>query len=288
LFVHHKSERVVRNIAIVAHVDHGKTTLTDSLVKKAGLSNKENALDRAHPDQIERNITIKSTGAALQFGDLSVNLIDSPGHVDFSSEVSSALRLSDGACVVVDCASGVKGKTRKEGKRRKLTFWVKVQTITVLKQALAEAVVPVLVLNKFDRLIVELRLSPEEVFARLSGIIDQINDIIATYAPAAMPSLVLSPLDGTVLFAAGKQSWGFSLPQLSKLMAAKSGASEQALLSAMWGEVYFNPESGKVSNLAFSSRDLLLHYLSCLCFSGRTSPVRAVRAASANWWPARC
>ncbi len=128
-----------------------------------------------------------------------------------------------------------------------LTYSVKVQTITVLKQALAEAVVPVLVLNKFDRLIVELRLSPEEVFVRLSGIIDQINDIIATYAPAAMPSLVLSPLDGTVLFAAGKQSWGFSLPQLAKLMAAKSGASEQALLSAMWGEVYFNPESGKVT-----------------------------------------
>jgi translation elongation factor EF-G len=78
----------VRNMCVVAHVDHGKTTLVDTLVKKAGLSNKERALDNAHPDQQDRNITIKSTGASLALKaegheELMVNLIDSPGHVDF-------------------------------------------------------------------------------------------------------------------------------------------------------------------------------------------------------------
>ncbi len=242
----------VRNICIIAHVDHGKTTLSDALVRKGGLSHKDRALDHARPDQADRNITIKSTGASLQLEELSVNLVDTPGHVDFSAEVSSAvreslypavgcvvslcssllqqLRLSDGCLLVVDAASGVK-----------------VQTITVLKQALAEGVRPVLVLNKLDRLFVELQLSPEEMYARLAGVVDQVNDLLHTYSVASAPPVVLSPLAGNVIFASGKQSWGFSLPQLARLLAAKAGVDVSAVLPGLWGEAFVDPATRKWS-----------------------------------------
>lgn len=187
----------------------------------SGLSNKERALDHARPDQVDRIITIKSTGAQLLLEELCVNLIDSPGHVDFSPEVSAALRLSDGCVVVVDAASGVK-----------------VQTQTVLKQSLAEAVRPVLVLNKIDRLFGELQLNPEEIFIRLQAIIENVNNILQTYAKEEMPATFLSPLAGNVVFASGKQGWGFTLPQIAALYANKTGKKASDYLQILWGDVF--------------------------------------------------
>lgn len=108
---------------------------------------------------------------------------------------------------------------------------------------MAENVVPVLVLNKLDRLIVELRLSPEEMYQRLHAVVDNVNAMIEA---SSFPRVV-SPLNGTVLFASGKQSWGFSLPQLAKSLAKKTGASEETLLSCMWGDMFFNSETKKWS-----------------------------------------
>uniref|UniRef100_A0A673GD83 Elongation factor-like 1 n=1 Tax=Sinocyclocheilus rhinocerous TaxID=307959 RepID=A0A673GD83_9TELE len=158
----------IRNLCILAHVDHGKTTLADSLVASNGiissrLAGKLRYLDSREDEQI-RGITMKSSAISLHYttggNEYLINLIDSPGHVDFSSEVSTAVRLCDGAIVVVDAVEGVCPQTQ-----------------VVLRQAWLENIRPVLVINKIDRLIVELKLTSQEAFTHLQKILEQVNAV---------------------------------------------------------------------------------------------------------------
>ena len=165
----------IRTFCILAHVDHGKTTLTDLLISSNGIistriAGKLRYMDY-RVDEQERGITMKSSSISLLCKPSSgphsglhlLNVIDSPGHVDFSSEVSAAVKLSDGAIVVVDAVEGVC-----------------VQTRMVIQQALREGLQCFLLINKLDRLCLELKMSPEEAAKHLEKIVEGCNSIIAT------------------------------------------------------------------------------------------------------------
>jgi len=238
----------IRNISVIAHVDHGKSTLTDSLVAAAGIMAVEQAGDArltdTRKDEQERGITIKSTGISLYYvmsdddlkgfagerngNDYLVNLIDSPGHVDFSSEVTAALRITDGALVVVDCVEGVC-----------------VQTETVLRQALSERIRPVLTVNKMDRCFLELMLDAEEAYTTYLRVIENANVLMATYQDEAMGDLQVYPDKCTVSFSAGLHGWAFTLSTFAKMYAAKFGVAQEKMITKLWGDNFFDPATKK-------------------------------------------
>lgn len=198
----------VRNVAIVAHVDHGKTTLTDSLVARAGLISRELAgqqrvLDFEEQEQ-KRGITIKAANISLGFHfdgkDYVINLIDTPGHVDFGGHVTRAMRAVDGVVLVVDIVEGVMP-----------------QTETVLRQALKERAKPVLFINKVDRLITELKLPPEKIREKIAKLIFDVNKIIESAAPPEFKKdWKVSVENGKVALGSAFQKWAISLSLMQR------------------------------------------------------------------------
>lgn len=235
----------IRNMSVIAHVDHGKSTLTDSLVCKAGIIAAKNAGDArftdTRADEQDRCITIKSTGISLFFEhDLEdgkgvqpflINLIDSPGHVDFSSEVTAALRVTDGALVVVDTVEGVC-----------------VQTETVLRQALQERIKPVLHVNKVDRALLELMMESEEIYQTFLRTIESVNVIIATYNDELMGDVQVYPEKGTVSFGSGLHGWAFTIETFARIYAKKFGVDKEKMMQRLWGDCFFNPKKKTFSN----------------------------------------
>jgi len=198
----------IRNMAIVAHVDHGKTTLSDSLVARAGLISKELAgqqrmLDFDEQEQA-RGITIKAAYISLGFQfegkDYLINLIDTPGHVDFGGHVTRAMRAVDGVILVVDAVEGVMP-----------------QTETVLRQSLKEKSTPVVFINKIDRLINELQLKEKEMQDRLIKIILGINKLIERYAPPEFKEeWKIDVNKGNVAFGSAFHKWALNVPHMKK------------------------------------------------------------------------
>jgi len=159
-----------------------------------------------------------------------INLIDSPGHVDFSSEVTAALRVTDGALVVVDAVEGVC-----------------VQTETVLRQAIQEKIRPILMINKVDRAIHELQLDPEEIYQRFVKVIDAVNVVISSYQTEnEEENTILDPTFGNVVFGAGKDQWAFSLSTFAQLYDKKDEAAK-SFMRKMWGDNYFDEDTKKWS-----------------------------------------
>merc|ERR1711923_235591 len=222
-------------------------------------------------DEQERCITIKSTAISMYFEmdpkDLAfckqekakaadgsdecgflINLIDSPGHVDFSSEVTAALRVTDGALVVVDCVSGVC-----------------VQTETVLRQAIAERIRPVLFMNKMDRALLELQLDQEELYQTFARIVESVNVIVATYADddGPMGMIHVNVNNGSVGFGSGLHGWAFNLKQFAEMYASKFGVDIDKMMLKLWGENFFNPKTKKWSKTkdADNKRSFVMYVL---------------------------
>ncbi|XP_048514322.1 elongation factor-like GTPase 1 isoform X2 [Athalia rosae] len=263
----------IRNICILAHVDHGKTTMADSLVASNGiisskLAGKIRYMD-SRIDEQQRGITMKSSSIALYHttdnkdSEFIVNLIDSPGHVDFASEVSTAVRLCDGAIVVVDVIEGVCPQTR-----------------SALSIAYIEGLKPVLVLNKIDRLITEVKLSPLDAYVHLMQVLEQVNAVMgelfasdimdrdereegeksqdnnlnernladwqSALEEADDSNLYFSPERGNVLFGSAMDGWGFGIKEFAKIFSTKLGFSERVLLKTLWGDFYLNSKTKRI------------------------------------------
>jgi len=226
----------IRNISVIAHVDHGKSTLTDSLVQRAGIISAARAGEArftdTRDDEQQRGITIKSTAISLYASmtdedvaaipqksdgnEFLVNLIDSPGHVDFSSEVTAALRVTDGALVVVDCIEGVC-----------------VQTETVLRQALSERIKPVCCVNKVDRALLELQISKEDLYQTFLRTVESVNVVIATYFDKSIGDVQVAPEKGTVAFGSGLHGWCFTVRQFAVKYAKKFGVDSNKMMETL-------------------------------------------------------
>ncbi|GAB0134019.1 hypothetical protein EsDP_00002405 [Epichloe bromicola] len=279
----------IRNICILAHVDHGKTSLTDALLATNGiispkLAGKIRYLD-SRPDEQLRGITMESSAISLYFSMLRrstpeaapqpkeylINLIDSPGHIDFSSEVSTASRLCDGAVVLVDAVEGVCS-----------------QTVTVLRQTWTEKLKPLLVINKMDRLVTELKMTPAEAYVHLSKLLEQVNAVLGSFfqgermeedlnwrekmeervnaAAAAKASvdddvsdagelqfeerddedIYFAPEKNNVIFSSAIDGWAFTCRQFSSLYEKKLGIKRGLMEKVLWGDFYLDPKTKKV------------------------------------------
>lgn len=286
----------IRNICILAHVDHGKTSLTDSLIATNGiispkLAGKIRYLD-SRPDEQTRGITMESSAISLYFSmsrrqvegeakreEYLINLIDSPGHIDFSSEVSTASRLCDAAIVLVDAVEGVCS-----------------QTVTVLRQVWIEKLKPLLVINKIDRLVTELKMSPAEAYSHLGRVLEGVNAVIGgffqgermeedllwreraeekkerktghrrnsissngTDGAVAVESdleqqfeerddedLYFAPERNNVIFASAIDGWAFTVGQFASIYEKKLGINKAVLEKVLWGDFYLDPKTKKV------------------------------------------
>jgi elongation factor 2 len=214
---------MIRNTSIIAHVDHGKTTLSDSLLAAAGIISEQRAGQQLVLDSWEleqkRQMTVFASNISLahtfQGKEYLINLIDTPGHIDFSGAVTRSLRAVDGALVVVDAVEGPM-----------------TQTETVLMQALRERVKPILFINKVDRLIKEIKLTPEDIQKKFAKIITRVNTLIEKYAPPEhKKDWQVKVENGAVAFGSALHKWGLNLPH----MKAK-GISFADIINAYTGE----------------------------------------------------
>ena len=230
--------RNVRNMSVIAHAEHGKSTLTDSLRTTAGILSSaasDGCATDARADEQGRSMTTKSTAitlyGALKEEDLEdianeadktgdpnflINLIDTPGHADFSPEVTAALRATDGALVAVDTIEGVC-----------------VQTEILLRQAVSERIKPVVVINKVDHALLEHQISKEGLYQSFLQIVKSVNDTISTY-DKSFGDIQVYPEKGTVAFGSGLHGWAFTVRQFATRYAKKFGIDRNKMMELLW------------------------------------------------------
>ncbi|WFD36955.1 hypothetical protein MCUN1_003847 [Malassezia cuniculi] len=225
---------MVRNVAVVGHLHHGKTALVDLLVEQTHKVTIDAEKQMRYTDvtklEIERGISIKAAPMSLVMPDSSgksylLNVLDTPGHVNFQDEVAAALRLADGAVLVVDVVEGVM-----------------VGTAAAIRYCVRYNLPIVVVLNKIDRLILELRLPPQDAYFKIRHTLEEINSIIGS--ATADPAWRVSPERGNVAFASASNGWCFTLRTFAALYARSSnGVDVDAFAARLWGDIYFQPKT---------------------------------------------
>lgn len=248
-----------RNFVITAHIDSGKTSLSDTILGIGRLVNLDKVGESrgcdTREDEIARGITIKSTGVSIGFkygeDEFTANLIDTPGHSDFAQNTQSAMKVVDGAVVLLDAVSGIE-----------------TQTTTVVRQALSERLRPVLVINKFDRFIHELKLEPEEAYQRLVKMIADVNNLISEYQTDDNKwfDKELSPSDGSVIFTCAYRNFGFDIDYFAELYATKFMQNKpdvspeeyakvkETYRKVLWGDYYLDPVTKKPTTTVTDKR----------------------------------
>ncbi|CAI9276957.1 unnamed protein product [Lactuca saligna] len=234
----------IRNMSVVGQLGHGKSTLIDSLATAAGIIPCDDDIHMTYTreDEAQRGMTIKSSGISLYYkmtdvaleafkgerngNEYLINLIDSPGHVDFSSELTAALRITDGALVVVDCIDGVC-----------------IQTRNALRLALGERIPPVLALNKMDRCFLELQVGGEEAYQTFLNVIEEFNEYMKPFEDKVLGDVKVCPTKGNVVFSSGLYGWGFTLSNIAKIYTSISGVDESTWMRKLWGENYYDSKT---------------------------------------------
>ncbi|XP_020267278.1 110 kDa U5 small nuclear ribonucleoprotein component CLO [Asparagus officinalis] len=231
---------LVRHVALVGHLQHGKTVFMDMLVEQTHkISTFDTERERhvrftdTRIDEQERRISIKSVPMSLVLEDSNgksylCNVMDTPGHVNFSDEMTAALRLADGAVLVVDAADGVMVNTER-----------------AIRHAIQERLPIVVVINKVDRLITELKLPPQDAYFKLRHTLEVINDLITSASSSAGGSQTVDPAAGNVCFASGSAGWSFTLQSFAKLYVKLHGIPFDAnkFASRLWGDLYYHPDT---------------------------------------------
>jgi len=233
----------IRNIAFAGHLHHGKTALMDMLVlqthdindrleKKTGRKRDEQLrYTDVHVLERERGISIKSSPMSLILQGTRgkshlLNILDTPGHVNFVDEVAASLRLVDGVVLVVDVVEGVQ-----------------INTEQIIKYAVLEDLPLTLVVNKMDRLILELKLPPSDAYFKLKHVIEEVNTVIENALPGQGEKRRLSPEKGNVAFASSSMGWCFTLPSFAKMYAESyPDVNARDLSVRLWGDIFFNPK----------------------------------------------
>ncbi|KAK6101484.1 U5 small nuclear ribonucleoprotein component [Brugia pahangi] len=229
---------VMRNIAIVGHLHHGKTTFIDCLMEQThpefvrGEDSDTRYTDTLFIEQ-QRGCSIKATPITIVMQDsrqksFLLNIIDTPGHVNFSDEVTAAYRLSDGAVVVVDAHEGVM-----------------LQTERAIRHAVQERLPVTVCINKIDRLILELKLPPTDAYYKLRFVLDQVNSLLQTFSDDN-EAVKISPLLNNVVFSSSRYNICFSLRSFAELYSSNYGTfSGEEFARRLWGDQYFDKKTRK-------------------------------------------
>ncbi|KAI4597159.1 hypothetical protein KJ359_004671 [Pestalotiopsis sp. 9143b] len=238
----------IRNVALAGHLHHGKTAFMDMLVLETHdiQGRLERRTGKKRDEQLrytdisdmerERGVSVKAAPMSLVLQSTKgkshlFNIIDTPGHVNFVDEVAASLRLVDGVALVVDVVEGVQ-----------------VNTEQIIKHAVLEDLPLTLVVNKLDRLILELRLPPNDAYFKLKHVIEEVNTIIENTVPGSGETKRLSPERGNVLFACTEMGWCFTLQSFAKMYAESfPGVNTEEFAKRLWGDVYFNPKKRSFS-----------------------------------------